>query len=495
MILNYGGMKLLGQWRSHLDYRQYVAQELQRRWPVYQQSILQYQNGIKKLWLLNLDDLRGELALYYASTGRPAENQPEILRSLVMMVECREDSIDSWVGKLRNDDILAIICGFEPGNIPGVATYYDFLDRFWLAPKPGRVRKFKRKPKGKLKAGEKLPPKHPEIVKRIVKRLLRGRRFESRPEKVLHRILAVSVVLPSAQMGLLGDPKKLAISGDGSLYATGGSPYGKKICQCKEQCDCKRRFSDPEANWGWDSYRERWVFGYTVYELTAADSFHDLPIYIGIGQASRHDSVLGLRALSELRVLYPHFVFAKFIADSAHDAYPWYELLHSWQLEPFIDLNTRKQGKLSLPGFTVDKDGSPICAAGFPMVNWGYCASRRRIKWRCPLVCGKVKHCPQQCSPSQYGRVVYTKPEWDLRLFTKTPRNSKAWKEVYARRSASERTNKRQKIDYQLERTRARGKRRTFWRLTLGAINQHLDAWIAESKITLAEIIGIEQVA
>lgn len=194
--LNNGGMRLLGEWRPHSDYRQYITRELGMRWPVYLQSILGYKDGIKKLWLLNLDELRGELGLCYASTGRPAENQPEILRSLVMMVECREDSIDSWVERLRNDDVLAIICGFAPGKIPGVGTYYDFLDRFWLAPKPGKVKKFKRKPKKKLKAGEKLPPKHPEIVKMIVKRLFQGRKFESKPEKILHRILAVAVVIP-----------------------------------------------------------------------------------------------------------------------------------------------------------------------------------------------------------------------------------------------------------------------------------------------------------
>ena len=486
---------MLGKWQPHLEYRQYISRELSSRWPVYLQNIVQHKGGIKKLWLLDLDELRGELSQCYALTGRPAENQPEILRSLVMMVLGHEDSVDSWVERLRNDDILAIICGFLPGEIPGVGTYYDLLNRFWLASRPGKVKKFRRKPKKKLKAGEKLPPKHPEIVKMIVKYLLRGRKFESKPEKILHRILSTAVVIPSAQRGLLGDPEKLTISGDGSLYATGGRPYGKKLCPCEGTCNCKRRFSDPEANWGWDSYRERWVFGYTAYEITAADSFHDLPIYIGMGQASRHDSVLGLRALCELRDLYPDFVFQKFIGDAAHDAYPWYELLHSWNIEAFIDLNTRRQDKLSLPGFTVDKNGTPVCAGGFPMVYWGYCKGRRRIKWRCPLVCGKVPECPQKCSPAKYGRVVYTKPEKDLRLFPKTPRNSKAWKKVYARRSASERTNKRQKIDYRLEKTRARSKRRIFWRLTLGAINQHLDAWVAQSQVTLAEIIGIEQAA
>ncbi|MFA5384264.1 MAG: hypothetical protein WC364_06300 [Eubacteriales bacterium] len=53
-------MKLLGKWRPHLEYRQYVSEELKRRWPVYLQSIVNHKDGIKKLWLLNLDELRGE---------------------------------------------------------------------------------------------------------------------------------------------------------------------------------------------------------------------------------------------------------------------------------------------------------------------------------------------------------------------------------------------------------------------------------------------------
>jgi hypothetical protein len=85
-----------------------------------------------------------------------------------------------------------------------------------------------------------------------------------------------------------------------------------------------------------------------------------------MGQASRHDSVLGLRALCELKDLYP-FVFQKFIGDSAHDAYPWYELLHSWKSEALIDLNARRQGKFFLPGFAINKNGTPILKqAAFP---------------------------------------------------------------------------------------------------------------------------------
>lgn len=73
--------------------------------------------------------------------GRPSAPVPEILRSLVLMSHLKEESIDTWVDWLRGDDLLAVICGFVPGQIPGVGTFYDLLDRFWLGEKPCRIRK------------------------------------------------------------------------------------------------------------------------------------------------------------------------------------------------------------------------------------------------------------------------------------------------------------------------------------------------------------------
>ncbi|NLY36006.1 MAG: hypothetical protein GX046_02090 [Tissierellia bacterium] len=269
--------------------------------------------------------------------------------------------------------------------------------------------------------GEKLPPKHPGVVDRLVARLLEGRVFTCREESVLHQILAISVVRPSLELGLLGDPKDMTIAGDGSIYESGGSPHGKKICKCEERCDCKRRFSD--------------------------------------------------------------------------DAYPIYELLNSWQIEPFIELNKRRGSKPSRE--KIDDRGVPVCTRGERMVYWGYSKKRNRIKWRCPLACGRVQECSckDSCSSSSYGRVFYTKPDTDLRLFTKTVRGSKAWKEVYKRRTTTERSIKRKKIDYRMEHTRVRSKRRRLWLLTLGAINQHLDAWRAEFPISIAELLGLEDAA
>lgn len=257
------------------------------RWPVHRQGILAYESAIEKAWLLDLDDLLPILGPRYSAIGRPSAPAPEILRSLVLMAHLKEESIDAWILRLRGDDLLAVICGFTPGRIPGVGTFYAFHDRFWPGRRPRRIRKARKK-RAKPAKGEKLPPKHPGVVKQIVERLLQGREFNCREESILHQIL------PSLELGLLGDPGDMTIAGDGSPYESGGSPHGKKICKCEGRRDCERRFSDPEADWGWDGSHSVWFYGYTGYDITAAGSRHDLPIYIGMGQASRHDSVMGL---------------------------------------------------------------------------------------------------------------------------------------------------------------------------------------------------------
>lgn len=80
-------------------------------------------------------------------------------------------------------------------------------------------------------------------------------------------------------------------------------------------------------------------------------------------------------------------------------------------------------------------------------------------KWRYPLACGKIdEHTHKnQFSPSKYGRVIYTKPDWDLRLFTPIPRGTKKWKET---RTCSERINNRILNDHKLHQMQIGGKKR-----------------------------------
>lgn len=200
---------------------------------------------------------------------------------------------------------------------------------------------------------------------------------------------------------------------------SGASSYGNKVCNCIEKgiynCDCARKFSDPYARWGWDSYHCQWFYGYTEYILSVYNKELkcDLPLYLRLVQAQRFDGISAVVALAEARKLYPEFTFDSFHGDSAHDNYAAYHLLHQWNMKAFIPLNEKNKSNFTYPPHVkVDEYGVPYCMAGHAMINWGYNADRCRIKYRWPLALGRITscECKELCSPSVYGRCIYTKP-------------------------------------------------------------------------------------
>jgi hypothetical protein len=156
-------------------------------------------------------------------------------------------------------------------------------------------------------------------------------------------------------------------------------------------------------------------------------------------------------------------------------------LLNSWGISAVIALNDKNNNRGNFKfkqNFLINRDGTPVCPAGRNMVLWGFCKGRSRHKWRCPRVVNNLESCAAcgSCSSSPYGRVFYTKPDWDVRLFTKIPRGSDEWKDKMKQRTAAERVNDRILNDYGIEHANTRGKKRIAFFTTVAAINIHLDA-------------------
>jgi hypothetical protein len=490
---------MFGPWRSHAQFQAWLEERLLDLLPQREAQIKFHAGALEKVYILDLDSLKELIEPRYSSTGRPAMHQPEIFRAVVLASHYKE-SISRFVQRLKADEVLAAACGFEPGYTPGVGNCYDFFNRLWLAHAPAKaLRTPHKKKKKKLKANEKLPPDNPNTVTDLVDQVFGGETFAHGPERLLQKVLSKCTVEPSAKLNLLGDTQKLTLAGDGAPLETGASSFGKKICQCKQQgiyrCSCPRYYTDPKANWGWDSYHERWFYGHTLYCLTAANSFNDLPLLIRIKQASAHDSITFVPAYAQLRSLFPFFRFEKALLDSAHDAYDIYRLLNIAGIEPFIDLNQRgKKNSSSAETIKINQDGIPVCQANLQMIRWGLDKKRQRIKWRCPMYKDPTRcHLQQSCSTSEYGRVKYTRPGTDYRLFTKTPRGSRLWKKIFARRSSVERTLKRILVDYSIEKARAHSDKRWFWLATLAALNQHLDAQIRVTQNSLLGRLGLKR--
>lgn len=403
-------------------------------------------------------------------------------------------SITKWHLELQVNPLYCYIIGVEPDNVPGIASHYDFINRLWIADESydkSKLLFFSRKPKKKYAKNEKKPPKNKETVKKIVKQILeKERSFKRRPERIFQNIFAKISVEPSAKLGLLGNINKLSISGDGTCIKSGASSRGIKVCKCIENgiynCDCKRKFSDPNATWGWDSYHGTWFYGYSGFLFSVYNKSLkiDLPIYLRIVEAKRHDSVSAVIALTELKEIYSDFRFKHFIGDSAFDNYPTYELLDKWFIAAIIALNKRAEANYKYHQPILNDQGIPICQAGNQMKPWGACPDRGRYKWRCAFATGLVGQCDckSQCSPSEYGRTFYTKFNDDLRLFPTVPRGTHKWKSLMKTRTSSERVNKRILNDYGIEKTLARGKKHWSWWMMISSINIHLDAQVKHAK-------------
>lgn len=452
--------------------------------------------------------------LYVSDQGRPARLPDDLLRAWLLMLECHITSVETWVQRLREQPFYALLCGFEPDHVPGVGTFYDFQDRLLRLAAPvldhecvPRHRSEQRKVSGTLRDKNNTAP-HAHLLERLADRVLTQ---PVRPvifgqwrtnlaawpvyQRTLQEVFYTVFVSTSVAQGLI-DLTDLHVAGDGTHLETWANAHGHKLCTCDnrakaraEHCTCARRFHDPQASWGWDSYRERYVYGHGLYELTAYSLRHtcQLPLVINVLDNHRHDSVAYLAAMHEaVDRLGFHIQTASL--DKAHDALALYRLgVEHWHLDSVIPLNARNTDHFQFaPPVRISEEGIPICLNEQPLIYQGFCTDRLRLKWRCPLAVHHVPltdcpHFAHACSDSTYGRTIYTYPKTNYRLFTRLPRGSLLWELHADRRSCAERSVKRKKLDFGLDHTRIAGRERWFFRVMLAAMCQHLDAWSAHA--------------
>jgi hypothetical protein len=138
------GGTMLRPSRSHQDYVDFVQRETRTL------SILKRHYPAKgKLLLLDLTPIIPILAALYATGGRPAVQPEDLLRSLLAMMLCGYTSITLWVELMRQQPYYAIISGFDRAHVPGVGTFYDFMDRLLNLKRDKSKHLIKRKQKRK----------------------------------------------------------------------------------------------------------------------------------------------------------------------------------------------------------------------------------------------------------------------------------------------------------------------------------------------------------
>lgn len=88
---------MLKEWTTHADYQKHLSTELPLFCAMLPSRVYDFSDSIFKLSSLNLDPLMVLLEPHYSVTGRPAIHQPEIFRSIIIMLERKKTSLKKWV--------------------------------------------------------------------------------------------------------------------------------------------------------------------------------------------------------------------------------------------------------------------------------------------------------------------------------------------------------------------------------------------------------------
>ena len=286
---------MIKYWQSMQDYK-YFLTESKSHFDSSERNRLHTElwEPWQKLRLFDTDKAMEFLLPFYSNTGRPAMNQPQILRSFILFFLLFSDgltklSLTLWVDRLKLDRVLAALIGCTPDSLPPLGSYFDFMDRLWTAPATDLYARDKLlpaswntkkpdKPKGKKQKAQEAKPK---ITETIEKRLMDGKDIPFNFEERLQRFFYHTAVLPSMECGLI-PMEHLTVSGDGTAVHTHACPRGHHRVGAPENL---RHFPDPDASWGWDSDPEKYYFGYTLFLLSCYNSElrTDIPLLLQNG--------------------------------------------------------------------------------------------------------------------------------------------------------------------------------------------------------------------
>jgi len=469
---------------SHFNYRASLIRQMEWRgirWRAFPSDARDIYLHFRSLDLSNVDRI---LQNSYAARG-PAPRQPSCMfRSLLLMVETNCPSIPQWVSTLHASPYYALLSGFSPDDLPGVGTFYDFLDRLWNLSTPNFS-----------------PHEKPPVKKKVKKPTIKGAKADSvEKESVEDLITRLSSTAFSVDQEAYGPmfkiyrscflnesirrghvrPERLVIAGDGTPVVTAARFRSHHTCDCWKKgvfdCDCNRFYPQPDCDIGWDSSRECWYFGYDMYLLTDADS--GLPLFPHLNRASMHDSHGFCEAFFRFRALAPDLKPVSLLLDSAHDSMAMYSFCQRENIVPYIDLNLGNTRKTTdYHGVTLGPDGIPICSAGLKMKSNGNDLNRQYAKFRCPLNNNGTCTCQNPCSDAKFGRTCSIPMDSNIRLYTSPPRPSDEWKLMYNKRTSSERANKQIKLDYLLETCKHHCTKYWYARVYLIIMLIHLSKW------------------
>jgi hypothetical protein len=493
-------------------FREHAEDEDERAW------LSVHAQQVAMLCELDLFLARDELMRCYADKPRGGDPWDPVvkLRSLYASSLLGVPGVNAWVKELKCSERLRVLIGVQPppegsrrGKAPSVDAHYTLMHRLHDGPlreRPDLVPPsvLERQRSTSVRARQ-LPPV-PELAQetatsdktaRLVEKLRAGR-DQSNPDDLHQRLQLLHLVVavrPSASRGLLGDTAALVVASDGTALVTDANGRGRRVCTCKKtaRCACPRVYADPDASWGYDSYREVYFFGHHLYELTVSSRGFDLPLSLSLSSGNETDHTAGPRAwdrwLKTMGAHCPTWSVTVAVQDAGHDSLANHTFLGEYGIKPVIPLATAApRVHEARPDLTLSERGVPLCEAGLEMSPRGSARPGCPL-FVCPVKAGKRAACPKTpegaetswyCDPdSKFGPTATTKVADDARIFPLIPRNSPSYSRHYGLRSGCERSFATKKDVYDLEGCKHR--RASFWLIRAYGIAmlQHARAWVS----------------
>ena len=201
---------MIKYWQSMDEYH-YFLNEMKVHFDPSERARMHHELWIpwQKLRSFDTDRAMRFLEPRYSQTGRPAINQPQILRSFILffllIAQCLIPlSLTLLTRRLKTDRVLAALIGCTTDFLPPLGSYYDFMDRLWDDPDsdlygrnkllPASWKSTKpQKPKGRK---QKAPERRPKITEKLGKHLLEHKDIPLNYEASLQKLFYLAAVLP-----------------------------------------------------------------------------------------------------------------------------------------------------------------------------------------------------------------------------------------------------------------------------------------------------------
>jgi IS5 family transposase len=257
--------------------------------------------------------------------------------------------------------------------------------------------------------------------------------------------------------------------------------------------------SDTDAAWGIREKRKKkdgklekvvkkW-FGYLVTLIVDCD--YELPVGFDVSPANTSEMTKFVEVFDDVVDKHPDLPIEAVMADAGYDsANNCGYVLNKLNALPIIKMRLENgpDAECATSICRCTELGVPICDEGSKMRYAG--RDGDYVKWRCPAVL-ESRDCKctiDNCSTSEYGRVLKVAIAEDVRRFPGLSRDSHKWKRLYRKRSACERVNARLKNYLLLDEQHVRGKGKVTTQIAMSLLV------MLASAISMAKLDKLEDV-